>query len=128
MKFIGLGVMDSIPDATTVAFFRERLRKAGLIEVIFEHFEQYLCDGGYEARGGQIIDATIEPVFSREIHAHCIRISRMARFPRAGRKAQNGYSRGMLTLDGPRSTGSITTDTTMASLLMLNTESSENMM
>ena len=56
------GVMDSIPDATTVAFFRERLRKAGLIEVIFEHFEQYLCDGGYEARGGQIIDATLVPV------------------------------------------------------------------
>ena len=54
--------MDSIPDATTVAFFRERLRKAGLIEVIFEHFEQYLCDGGYEARGGQIIDATLVPV------------------------------------------------------------------
>jgi len=24
----GLGVMNSIPDATTVAFFRERLRKA----------------------------------------------------------------------------------------------------
>ena len=45
--------MDSIPDATTVAFFRERLRKAGLIEVIFEHFEQYLCGEGYEARGGQ---------------------------------------------------------------------------
>ena len=49
--------MDSIPDATTVAFFRERLRKAGLIEEIFEHFEQHLRDEGYEARGGQIIDS-----------------------------------------------------------------------
>ncbi len=28
-KFVGLGVMNDIPDATTVAFFRERLRKAG---------------------------------------------------------------------------------------------------
>jgi IS5 family transposase len=54
--------MDRIPDATTVAFFRERLRKAGLIEEIFGHFEQYLRDEGYEARGGQIIDATIVPV------------------------------------------------------------------
>ena len=54
--------MDSIPDATTVTFFRKRLRKADLIEVIFEHFEQYLHDGGYEARGDQIIDATIGPV------------------------------------------------------------------
>ena len=61
-EFIGLGVMDSIPDATTVAFFRERLRKAGLIEEIFDRFEQYLREQGFEARGGQIIDATIVPV------------------------------------------------------------------
>ena len=31
-EFVGLGVMNDIPDATTVAFFRERLRKAGVIE------------------------------------------------------------------------------------------------
>jgi len=29
-EFVGLGVMNNIPDATTVAFFRERLRKAGV--------------------------------------------------------------------------------------------------
>ena len=28
-EFVGLGVMNNIPDATTVALFRERLRKAG---------------------------------------------------------------------------------------------------
>ncbi|WP_225875627.1 transposase [Cyanobium sp. NS01] len=38
-EFVGLGVMNSIPDATTVAFFRERLRKTGVIEEIFEMFE-----------------------------------------------------------------------------------------
>jgi IS5 family transposase len=38
-EFIGLGIMDTIPDATTVAFFRERLRKAGLIEELFSRFE-----------------------------------------------------------------------------------------
>ena len=38
-EFVGLGVMNSIPDATTVAFFRERLRKAGVIEELFEMFE-----------------------------------------------------------------------------------------
>jgi hypothetical protein len=41
-EFVGLGVMNSIPDATTVAFFRERLRKAGVIEELFEMFEGYL--------------------------------------------------------------------------------------
>jgi IS5 family transposase len=54
--------MNCIPDATTVAFFRERLRKAGVIEELFEKFEGYLRDQGLEARGGQIIDATLVPV------------------------------------------------------------------
>jgi len=61
-EFVGLGVMNDIPDATTVAFFRERLRKAGVIEELFEMFEGYLRDQGLEARGGQIIDATLVPV------------------------------------------------------------------
>ena len=61
-KFVGLGVMNDIPDATTVAFFRERLRKSGVIEELFEMFEEYLRDQGLEARGGQIVDATLVPV------------------------------------------------------------------
>ena len=31
-ELVGLGVMNSIPDATTIALVRERLRKAGVIE------------------------------------------------------------------------------------------------
>jgi IS5 family transposase len=42
-EFIGLGVMNSIPDATTIAFFMERLRKAEVIEELFGMFEAYLC-------------------------------------------------------------------------------------
>jgi IS5 family transposase len=61
-EFVGLGIMDTIPDATTVAFFRERLRKAGLIEELFARFEQFLRDQGLEVKGGQIVDATIVPV------------------------------------------------------------------
>ena len=55
----GLGVMNNIPDATTVAFFRERLRKAGVIEELFEMFAAYLRSHGAQVRGGQIIDATL---------------------------------------------------------------------
>jgi len=58
-EFVGLGVMNDIPDATTVAFFRERLRKACVIKELFEIFEGYLRDQGLEARGGQIIDALV---------------------------------------------------------------------
>ena len=61
-EFVGLGVMNDIPDATTVAFFRERLRKAGVIKEFFETFEGYLRHQGLEARGSQIIDATFVPV------------------------------------------------------------------
>jgi IS5 family transposase len=61
-EFVGLGVMNNRPDATTIAFFRERLRKAGLIEESFELFEQYLRSQCLQARGGQIIDATLVPV------------------------------------------------------------------
>ena len=56
-EFVGLGVMNDIPDATTVAFFRERLRNSNVIDELFEMFENYLRDQGLEARGGQIIDA-----------------------------------------------------------------------
>ena len=61
-EFVGLGVMNSIPDATTVAFFRDRLLKAGVIEELFEMFESYLRSQGLQARDGQIIDATLVPV------------------------------------------------------------------
>ena len=43
-KFVSLGVMNGIPDATTIAFFRERLRKANVIDELFEMFESYLRD------------------------------------------------------------------------------------
>ena len=52
--------MNSIPDETNVAFFRERFRNAGVIEELFELFDQHLRAKGYEACGGQIIDATLD--------------------------------------------------------------------
>ncbi|WP_231598306.1 transposase [Synechococcus sp. CBW1002] len=61
-EFVGLGVMNIIPDATTVAVFRERLRKAGVIGELVEMFEAYLRSQELQARGGQILDATLVPV------------------------------------------------------------------
>ena len=51
--------MNDIPDASRVAFFRERLHKANVLDGLFEMFESYLRDQGLEARAGQIIDATL---------------------------------------------------------------------
>jgi IS5 family transposase len=59
MRFLGLGLEDTVPDATTVWLFREALSKAGLVRRLFEHFNRHLDSKGYIARGGQIVDATI---------------------------------------------------------------------
>ena len=56
-RFLGLAIEDSIPDATTLWLFREKLAKAEMIEKLFDRFDQHLAAKGYMARGGQIIDA-----------------------------------------------------------------------
>src|SRR6267154_4667727 len=61
-RFLGFGIEDSIPDATTLWLFREKLAKTGLIEKLFDRFDQHLAAKGYMARGGQMVDATIVPV------------------------------------------------------------------
>jgi IS5 family transposase len=70
MQFLGFGLADEVPDATTVWLFRKQLIEQGLIEPLFEQFDGYLIeqfDGylieqGYAAQGGQIVDATLIPV------------------------------------------------------------------
>ena len=55
-------MMNNIPDETTVVLFRERPRKVGVFEKLFEMFETNLQSQGFQARGGQIINATLVPV------------------------------------------------------------------
>src|SRR5438477_2665672 len=61
-RLLGFGIEGGIPDATTLWLFREKLAKAGLIEKLFDRFDQHLAAQGYMARGGQMVDATIVPV------------------------------------------------------------------
>jgi IS5 family transposase len=62
MRFLGLGMTDKVPDAKTIWKYREQLTKAGLIKPLFDKFGQYLDEKGFQASGGQIIDATIVEV------------------------------------------------------------------
>lgn len=62
MQFLGFGLADEVPDATTVWLFRKQLMEQGLIEPLFEQFDGYLIAQGYAAQGGQIVDATLIPV------------------------------------------------------------------
>lgn len=59
MRFLGLSLSESVPDAKTIWLYRERLVQKGLIEKLFSTFDQALKDRGYLAMSGQIVDATI---------------------------------------------------------------------
>lgn len=62
MRFLHLGIEDRVPDSKTVWTFKERLRRAGLVETLFEQFGSYLNGAGYQAQCGQIVDATLVPI------------------------------------------------------------------
>ncbi len=62
MRFLGLGIEDPVPDATTLWRFREALVELGLMEKLFGRFAACLEERGYEARKGQIVDASIVEV------------------------------------------------------------------
>ena len=71
--FLGLAIEDSIPDSTTLWLFREKLAKAGLIEKLFDCFDQHLAAKGYMARGAQIIDAIPRQEPDTRSHRACVR-------------------------------------------------------
>ena len=64
MRFLGLSLAESVPDANSIWNFREALTRASIegasaIEVLFKRFDATLTKAGFLAMGGQIIDATI---------------------------------------------------------------------
>jgi transposase, IS5 family len=64
MRFLGLSLAQSVPDANSIWNFREALTRATIegkpaIEVLFTRFDAALTKAGFLAMGGQIIDATI---------------------------------------------------------------------
>ena len=62
MRFLGLELEDRVPDGNSVWLFRERLKALGLFEGLFQAFHEQLAARGYEARSGQMIDATFVEV------------------------------------------------------------------
>ena len=53
-----LGTTEVIPDYSTVWLFRERLRKSGKLEAIWDEFANQLKAKGYDVKKGVIQDAT----------------------------------------------------------------------
>lgn len=62
MRFLGLELAGSVPDARTVWAFREALKEHRLVDALFERLNRALADLGVEMKSGQIIDASFVPV------------------------------------------------------------------
>ena len=58
-RFLGLTPEGRVPDAKTIWLFREQLVRRGLIEPLFGAFSSQIETAGYQARKGQIVDASI---------------------------------------------------------------------
>jgi transposase, IS5 family len=58
-RFLGIREGSKVPDATTIFRFRDELAKAGVVELLFTQFDQFLREHGFRAQKGQIVDASI---------------------------------------------------------------------
>ena len=58
MRFLGLTISDTIPDAKTIWLFREQLTQAKIIKELFNAFENQLETKGLITHTGTIVDAS----------------------------------------------------------------------
>lgn len=58
-SFVGLSLIDEVPDAKTIWEFREKLAKSGALESIWDLFMEELERKGLVAKEGRIVDAEV---------------------------------------------------------------------
>lgn len=58
MKFLHLGLGDTVPDAKTIWLYEEKLAKSGVGEKLFDMLNKQIEEAGYITRTGSIVDAT----------------------------------------------------------------------
>jgi IS5 family transposase len=51
-RFLGLSAEAEIPDATSIGEFEDKPRKAGMIEVMFDKFNEFPRKSGYKLKEG----------------------------------------------------------------------------
>ena len=62
MRFLGLGINSSVPDAKTIWLFRDTLAKMKLVEQLFGILDKQLDKDGIIVHKGKIVDASIVEV------------------------------------------------------------------
>ena len=68
--------------------FREQLQEQGSLETVFDRFDDFLAAEGFEARQGQIIDASIVAVPIPRNHREENRRIKAGELPQDGRGAK----------------------------------------
>lgn len=61
-RFLNLSPSDRVPDSKTVWLFREQLVEANIMKTLFYTFDYQLCNQGFKAQKGQIVDASFVDV------------------------------------------------------------------
>jgi transposase, IS5 family len=61
-RFLGLNENAMSPDANTFWLFSDELSKNRIVDRLFLKFDEHLCQKGYSAKGGTMIDATFVEV------------------------------------------------------------------
>lgn len=61
-RFLGLTLEDRVPDSKTIWAFQNLLNENDVALTLFEQFDAFLRNNGFEAKKGQIVDASIVEV------------------------------------------------------------------
>lgn len=59
MRFCGLGIADTVPEANTLWDFRETLIAADALDALFDELDHAINQAGFIPRAGQIVDASL---------------------------------------------------------------------
>ena len=59
MRFCGLGIADTVPDANTFWDFREALIRANALDALFAELDRAINQAGFIPRSGPIVDASL---------------------------------------------------------------------
>ena len=91
MRFLELGLYDTVPDAKTIWLFRETLKKAGVIEELFAQFNAVLEQKGLITREGTIVDATFVEAPKQRNHREENQAIKAGQVPEEWQKPENRH-------------------------------------
>ena len=91
MRFLGLGLGNTVPDAKTIWLFRETLKEAGVMDELFDQFSALLGEQGLITREGSIVDATFVDVPKQRNHRDENRKIKEGAVPEDWKKPENKH-------------------------------------